>query len=172
MVSTDFGSTAVPQPFIDYFGWLADPSLLTKQKNIKIASADGTGQSGIYYSVTLGEQDNKQPLIEVFSIDAQRLMMNTGEYSLSDGFGNANAQSAPINYGYDPTIPYSISNPNSVASLTSDPANGQKQYDWLYSGIKNSTAKWKIIMGHQPIYSSGQWGKTNPDDHIKMVSQQ
>jgi len=164
-------STAVPQPFIDYFGWLADPSLLTKQKNIKIASADGTGQSGIYYSVTLGEQENKQPLIEVFSIDAQRLMMNTGGSELRDGFGNATTQSALINnyynpYSYDPTIPYSINNPNSVASLTSDPANGQKQYDWLYSGIKNSTAKWKIIMGHQPIYSSGQWGGTNPDDHM------
>ena len=159
-------STAVPQPFIDYFGWLSNPSLLTKQTNVKIKKADGTGQSGIYYSVELGKQDNGTPLIEVFSLDAQRLMMNAGGYyNLSDGFGTNNTQTAPFNYAYDPTQSYAAGT-NTAAVLTSDPRNGQDQFDWLKTSLANSKAKWKIIMGHQPIYSSGQWGKSQPDDHM------
>ena len=159
-------STAVPQPFIDYFGWLSNPSLLTKQTNVKIKKADGTGQSGIYYSVELGKQDNGTPLIEVFSLDAQRLMMNAGGYyNLSDGFGTNNTQTAPFNYAYDPTQSYAAGT-NTAAVLSSDPRNGQDQFDWLKTSLANSKAKWKIIMGHQPIYSSGQWGKSQPDDHM------
>ena len=159
-------STAVPQPFIDYFGWLSNPSLLTKQTNVKLKKADGTGQSGIYYSVELGKQDNGTPLIEVFSLDAQRLMMNAGGYyNLSDGFGTNNTQTAPFNYAYDPTQSYAAGT-NTAAVLSSDPRNGQDQFDWLKTSLANSKAKWKIIMGHQPIYSSGQWGKSQPDDHM------
>ena len=159
-------STAVPQPFIDYFGWLSNPSLLTKQTNVKIKKADGTGQSGIYYSVELGEQDNGTPLIEVFSLDAQRLMMNAGGYyNLSDGFGTNNTQTESFNYAYDPTQSYAAGT-NTAAVLSSDPRNGQDQFDWLKTSLANSKAKWKIIMGHQPIYSSGQWGKSQPDDHM------
>ena len=159
-------STAVPQPFIDYFGWLSNPSLLTKQTNVKVKKADGTGQSGIYYSVELGKQDNGTPLIEVFSLDAQRLMMNAGGYyNLSDGFGTNNTQTESFNYAYDPTQSYAAGT-NTAAVLTSDPRNGQDQFDWLKTSLANSKAKWKIIMGHQPIYSSGQWGKSQPDDHM------
>lgn len=159
-------STPVPQPFIDYFGWLSNPSLLNKQTNVKIKKADGTGQSGIYYSVELGKQDNEAPLIEVFSLDAQRLMMNAGGYyDLSDGYGTNDTQTAPFNYSYDPTISYAAGT-NSAAVLTSDPSNGQDQFNWLTTALAGSKAKWKIIMGHQPIYSSGQWGKTQPDDHM------
>lgn len=159
-------STPVPQPFIDYFGWLSNPSLLNKQTNVKIKKADGTGQSGIYYSVELGKQDKEAPLIEVFSLDAQRLMMNAGGYyNLSDGYGTNNTQTAPFNYSYDPTISYAAGT-NSAAVLTSDPSNGQDQFNWLTTALAGSKAKWKIIMGHQPIYSSGQWGRTQPDDHM------
>lgn len=158
-------STAVPQPFIDYFGWLSNPSLLTKQTNVKVKKADGTGQSGIYYSVELGKQDNGAPLIEVFSLDAQRLMMNAGYYGLSDGFGTNNMQTAPSNYAYDPTQSYAAGT-NSAAVLTSDPSNGQDQFNWLKISLANSKAKWNIIIGHQPIYSSGAWGSSQPDDHM------
>ncbi len=159
-------STPVPQPFIDYFGWLADPALLSKQTNVKVKKADGTGQSGVYYSVELGRQDNGAPLIEIFSLDAQRLMMNAGGYyNLSDGYGTYNTQASPFNYAYDPTQPYAAGS-NTAAVLTSDPSNGQDQFTWLKSSLASSRAKWKIIMGHQPIYSSGQWGKTQPDDHM------
>lgn len=159
-------STAVPQPFIDYFGWLSNPSLLTKQTNVKIEKADGTGQSGIYYSVELGNQDDGSPLIEVFSLDAQRLMMNAGGYyNLSDGFGTNGTQDAPFNYAYDPTKSYTAGT-NSAAVLTNDPSNGQDQFNWLKTSLANSKSKWKIIIGHQPIYSSGAWGSSQPDDHM------
>jgi hypothetical protein len=158
-------STPVPQPFVDYFGWLADPSLLKKQSNVKVQKADGSGQSGIYYSVELGAQANGDPLIEVFSLDAQRLMMNAGYYNLSDGFGSNNLQTGTPNYAYDPTQPY-VAGTSTAAVLTNDPANGQAQFAWLKESLANSKAKWKIIIGHQPIYSSGQWGKSQPDDHM------
>jgi hypothetical protein len=158
-------STPVPQPSVDYFGWLADPALLTNQNNVKVQKADGSGQSGIYYSVELGAQANGDPLIEVFSLDAQRLMMNAGYYNLSDGFGSNNLQTGTPNYAYDPTKPY-VAGTSTAAVLTNDPANGQAQFAWLEESMANSKAKWKIIMGHQPIYSSGQWGKSQPDDHM------
>jgi hypothetical protein len=149
----------------DYFGWLSNPSLLTKQTNVKVKKADGTGQSGIYYSVELGKQDNGAPLIEVFSLDAQRLMMNAGYYGLSDGYGGNGYQNEPKNYAYDPTKSYAAGT-NSAAVLTSDPSNGQDQFNWLKTSLANSKAKWKIIIGHQPIYSSGQSGSRQPDDHM------
>lgn len=159
-------STAVPKPTLDYFGWLADPSLLKKQKNVKVAIADDSGQSGIYYSTQLGEQRNGRPLIELFSLDSQRLIMNAGGYyQLSNGYGPNDAESASYNYAYDPTRPYKP-NTNTAAALTSDPDNGQSQFNWLKQGLKKSKARWKILMGHQPVYSSGQWGKSQPDDHM------
>jgi len=158
-------STPVPQPFIDYLGWLADPSLLKKQNNFKVAQADGSGQSGIYYSVELGARKKGRPLLEVFSLDTQRLTMNAGGYyQLSDGFGTYNAQSASFNYAYDPTKPYKPGT-NTAAALSSHPDNGQEQFKWLKRGLKKSKARWKVLLGHQPVYSSGEWGQSQPDDH-------
>jgi hypothetical protein len=48
-------------------------------------------------------------------------------------------------------------------SALARPLNG---YKWLKQGLKKSEARWKILAGHQPIYSSGQWGKSQPDDHM------
>ena len=36
----------------------------------------------------------------------------------------------------------------------------EKQYEWLEHTLKNSTAKWKIVFGHYPIYSNGAHGDT------------
>ena len=159
-------STPVPQPFIDYLGWLSDPTLLKKQSNVKVAEADGSGQSGIYYSVELGVRGNGKPLLEVFSLDTQRLTMNAGGYyELSDGFGTDDSDSADFNYAYDPTEPYRPGT-NTAAALTSDPNNGQQQFKWLKRGLRESDAEWQIILGHQPVYSSGEWGQSQPDDHL------
>jgi hypothetical protein len=37
-------------------------------------------------------------------------------------------------------------------------ANDTKQQEWLEAGLKASHAPWKIVLGHHPIYSSGQHG--------------
>lgn len=90
--------------------------------------------------------------------------MNAGYYRLSDGYGSNGYQDEPIRYTYDPTISYAPGT-DSAAVLTSDPSNGQDQFNWLKTSLANSKAKWKIIIGHQPIYSSGSWGLYQPDDH-------
>ena len=40
--------------------------------------------------------------------------------------------------------------------------DGSGQMQWLHSQLANSTAKWKIVIGHHPLYSSGKrYGKTD-----------
>ncbi|MCU4676792.1 tartrate-resistant acid phosphatase type 5 family protein [Catenovulum sp. 2E275] len=40
--------------------------------------------------------------------------------------------------------------------------NGQAQLSWLEQLLAGSTAKWKIVIGHHPMYSSGKrYGKTD-----------
>ena len=155
-------SSGTPSPYIDYFAFMRNTALLGSQaRSISIGSVDSTGNKGIYYSVRLGDQGDGKPLIELFSIDTERLTTNAGiNNELSDGY-NGNTLVMPNgkpNYFYDPSLPYNPANPNSVAQLTSDPANGQAQYDWLKSQIQASTAKWKILYGHQPVYSTGKMG--------------
>jgi len=36
----------------------------------------------------------------------------------------------------------------------------RKQIDWLVGGLKKSTATWKIVFGHHPIYSFGTHGNS------------
>lgn len=165
-------STLIPEPYVDYFAFLRNLDLLGPQaKSITIGSADGSGNKGIYYSVQLGDQGNGKPLIELFSIDTERLNSNAGiNDELSDGYNGDNIiQTATPNYYYDPSKPYNPADPNTVAKLSQnpggDPANGQAQYNWLKSELQNSEAKWKIIFGHQPIYSTGKMGNLLGTDH-------
>ena len=156
-------STKTPQPFIDYFGWLADPSLLEHQ-TVNVGSADGEGYQGIYYSTELGTQDNGKPLIGLFSIDTERLLMNAGHHSaLRDGIGphrddsekEFNTRTAEKDASYDPT-----QNINSdQLSPDEHKSNGYKQFKWLENGILNSQAKWKVIIGHHPVYGSAKEGR-------------
>ena len=161
-------SSGVPAPYIDYFAFMRNTALLGSQaKSISIGSIDNTGNKGIYYSVKLGDQGNGKPLIELFSIDTERLNTNAGiNDELSDGFnGDNNKTVTPPNYRYDPSLPYDPNNNNTKAVLTDDPANGQAQFNWLKSELQNSDAKWKIIYGHQPIYSTGKMGNALGTDH-------
>lgn len=161
-------SSGVPAPYIDYFGFMRNTALLgTQAKSISIGSVDDTGNKGIYYSVKLGDQGDGTPLIELFSIDTERLNTNAAiNDELSDGFnGDNNETVKPPNYHYDPSLPYDPENPNTEALLTNDPANGQAQYNWLKSGLQHSDAKWKIIFGHQPVYSTGKMKNALGTDH-------
>lgn len=45
--------------------------------------------------------------------------------------------------------------------------DGDKQMAWIKSQLSNSNAKWKIVIGHHPLYSSGKrFGKT---DEVRSV---
>jgi hypothetical protein len=162
-------SAGVPAPYIDYFAFMRNTALLGSQaKSISLGSIDSTGNKGIYYSVKLGDQGNGKPLIELFSIDTERLNTNAGiNDELSDGYNGDNLvqPKATANYFYDPSKPYNPADKNTVAQSSSDPANGQAQYNWLKSELQNSDAKWKIIYGHQPVYSTGKMGNALGTDH-------
>lgn len=161
--------TPAPQPYIDYFAWLKNPSL-AKQSGLSVGLADITGNSGVYYKVSLGTNDtsnrgsrlntNKSPLVDVFSIDSMRLIMNRGgKYpQFTDGLGpDDKARSITTwNLEYDPTLKPTPGNRDKTEAVNStDKYNGWKQFNWLKNELAKSKARWKIIMGHQPIYGSG-----------------
>ena len=164
-------STAVPLPYLDYFGWQKRPKL-AGQPGLEIGSADGSGNAGLYYKVSLGDDGTGQPLVDVFSIDAMRLVMNVGgKYpTFTNGFGaQAVSEQKDYNLDYDPSLKPNANNAAlTTAANSSVPTNGWQQFRWLRRELKQSQARWQVVMGHQPIYSSGEWGKGQPDDNISF----
>lgn len=163
-------STAVPQPYVDYFAWLKDPGLIRNRQQLRIGEADASGNRGIYYRVSLGEGSGGRPLVDVFSLDTMRLTMNVGGYypNFTNGFGEAVLSRAPdFNLEYDPSLrPTAANGTVTVAANSSDPHNGWRQFRWLRRELKRSEAQWQVLIGHQPVYSSGEWGGSQPDDTL------
>ena len=169
-------STATPRATIEYaMPWLLDPSLLgADSSRVNIGSVDITGNSGTYYSITFGEQANGHPLLEFFNLDTQRLDINAGlqDWNPSgtrtqnpDGsWSNAVQMDVDYSITYDPTNPDQAPLPGT----TTDPINAYAQYTWLQTSLAASNAKWKIITGHHPVYTSGQWGSQQPNDHMSL----
>ena len=169
-------STAVPQPYVDYFPWLTDKSILqqSQRSSVSIGRADGTGNSGIYYKASLGDDGNGRALVDIFSIDAQRLIVNAGgKYPVKyNGFGaeienEGDEDSTAWNLEYNPSIKPDQSNEAvTTAVLSDDPHNGYKQFKWFKKKIKKSDAHWKIVIGHQPAYMSGEYDDGMPGDNL------
>ena len=164
-------STAVPLPYLDYFHWQQRPDQ-ARQPGLTIGSADGSGNAGFYYKVSLGDDGHGQPLVDVFSIDSMRLVMNVGgQYPiLTNGFGSQEVSKQPnYNLDYDPARQPNASNTALTTAANSNvPHNGWKQFRWLKRELLRSRAHWQLVIGHQPIYSSGQWGQGQPDDNISF----
>lgn len=51
---------------------------------------------------------------------------------------------------------------------TNGKADWRRQLAWLRGSLARSTAPWKIVVGHHPIYSSGLYGN-NPDLRAKLT---
>ena len=164
-------STAVPLPYLNYFGWQQRPEL-ARQPGLSIGSADGTGNAGIYYKVSLGDDGTGRPLVDVFSIDTMRLLMNVGgKYpKFTDGFGSKVVSQQPdYNLDYDPSLrPSPTNSALTTAANSTLPGNGWQQFRWLRRELLQSRARWQVVMGHQPIYSSGEWDDGQPDDNISF----
>ena len=164
-------STAVPLPYLDYFNWQQHPQK-AKQSGLEIGSADGSGNTGFYYKVSLGADGTGKPLVDVFSIDSMRLLMNVGgKYPIfTNGFGSKKvSEQKDYNLAYDPTLKPNANNGALTAAANSlDSSNGWKQFRWLQRELRQSKARWQIVIGHQPIYSSGEWDKGQPDDNISF----
>jgi hypothetical protein len=164
-------STGVPQHYLDYFDWQNRPRR-ARQPGLEIGSVDGSGNAGFYYKVSLGSDGSGRPLVDVFSIDAMRLTMNVGgKYpNFTNGFGSAVVSSQPdYNLDYDPSLrPNATNVALSTAANSTVPDNGWRQFRWLRRELKQSSARWQVVIGHQPVYSSGEWGSGQPDDNISF----
>lgn len=169
-------SSRGPGATIEYaMPWLLEPSLLGEDAaRLNVGSVDTTGNSGTYYSISFGEQANGNPLLEVFNLDSQRLIINAGFANWNpsgrrtqkpDGsWSNAVKANDQYSITYDPTNPDQAP----LAGSTADKGNAYAQYTWLRDSLASSTAKWKIITGHHPVYTSGSWGKEQPADNMSI----
>jgi hypothetical protein len=161
---------------IDYFiPFLEQPSVLGRdQKRLNVGTVDPSGNRGAYYSISFGGSV-RRPLVEFFMLDTERLNINAGferwnptgkpELNSSTGrYENAVGADKTFSLTYDPSDP----DPDSVAlaQTTTDPNNGYDQFQWLRQSLAESGAKWKVITGHHPVYASGQWSDSQPDDHM------
>ena len=117
------------------------PNLLGNDRNrFNIGNVDKSGISGAYYSIKLGGTAS-QPLLEVFQLDSERLIANAGyedwntaqqggmKRKTVDNNGTikyVNEVSDNENLGYDPSLPYDATNPNTIplAGTTQDLSNG------------------------------------------------
>jgi hypothetical protein len=169
-------STRVPGATIEYaMPWLLDPTLLgDDQDRLNVGNVDLTGNSGTYYSVSFGDDGSGAPLLEVFNLDTERFNINAGfENWNPSGLKTQNADgswSDAVKSDKDYSITYDPTNPDQapLSGTTTDEDNAYAQFSWLQESLAASTAKWKIITGHHPVYTSGQWGKKQPDDHMSI----
>jgi hypothetical protein len=168
-------STTTLRSSIDYLlPFLDNPDLLGENKNrLNIGAADKSGNRGAYYSINFGGSAER-PLIEFFLLDTERLNVNAGmeqwnsalqggQKTYKDGrYVDEVNSNANYSLTYNPTNPSA----EALAGTTDDPNNGFDQYQWLRRSLDNSKAKWKVIAGHHPVYASGRWSDTQPDDHM------
>jgi len=65
-----------------------------------------------------------------------------------------------------PFITEYLQNPKAYSDIAKQ--NTQKQLIWLDSVLTNAKEKWKIVIGHHPIYSAG-FGHGNQDELISQI---
>ena len=99
--------------------------------------SDGFYMDGPYYTVKppAGNGD-----IELFIIDTSMILASTtvhADYLNDDGSEVVTDEIEPVDYHTEPL---------------SDAE--RKQPQWLEDALRNSTAKWKIVLAHHPIWSS------------------
>jgi hypothetical protein len=144
------------------------------KSRLNVGAVDKSGNRGAYYSISFGGTVD-QPLVEFFMLDTERLNINAGfeEWNPSGAkiydtnskkYLSAVSENKPYSFSYDPSDPSSVA----YSGTTTDANNGYDQYVWLRQSLENSTAAWKIITGHHPVYASGRWSDTQPDDHMSV----
>ncbi|MEJ6475210.1 metallophosphoesterase [Pseudoalteromonas piscicida] len=112
---------------------------MAKQANFHM---DGKG----YYSYTLGEKGND---VEFFVLDTNMLLSGQHYYEIPlkpDGSEQGLASALASGQAEVEDI-----------EKHEQPVNGEdhRQLAWLANGLKNSTAKWKIVYGHHVLWSIG-----------------
>jgi acid phosphatase len=67
---------------------------------------------------------------------------------------------AAVDFFYLDTTPMKAADDKGVPEHHFKGQDVSKQFAWLESALSASTAAWKIVVGHHPIYSSGMHGDT------------
>ena len=169
-------SKGAPAATIEYaMPWLLNPALLGNDApRVHIGNVDTTGNSGTYYSVTFGQDRLGKPLLEVFNLDTERLDINAGfeDWNTSEmNTPNENGEWLPT-IEADPSysITYDPSNPSHtpLSGTTTDIDNAYRQFTWLKKSLLQSKAKWKVVTGHHPVYTTGPWAEQQPADHMSL----
>jgi hypothetical protein len=99
--------------------------------------------------------DTYTPLIE----SGVHFLAALGNHDYKGGF-----QADQVRFFGMPSYYYQISKPERVGSVaffaldTNQFARSEVQQRWLNKALSESTAPWKVVFGHHPIYSSGEHG--------------
>lgn len=117
--------------------------------------------------VVLGNHDyqgNPQAQIDYTKI-SNRWKMPSRYYTFTKIIDSASA----VRFVFIDTSPFVneyLQNPNGFSDLVQQ--NTKKQLNWIDSVLTNSTEKWKIVIGHHPIYSAG-FGHGNQEELINQL---
>lgn len=147
------------QQLFDYFPWLSEdvaqqlrylgvsPDAF-KDAKINVGRLDPTGIDGAYYSVSLGDDGQGNPLVHIQFIDSTRLLANAGYYD----FFPSDPSTSPVkpekpDYNYNPAKPESKSQYN-----PQNPDQGQEMLAWSKQDLAASKARWQIISPHHTTY--------------------
>lgn len=120
----------------------------------------------VAWYVVLGNHDYKtNPDAEVaYSKISARWHMPSRYFSIKKIIGKDSASSAE--FFFIDTTPFQkdyYNEPDYAIHVEGNDTAAQKS--WLINGLKNSTAKWKFVIGHHPLYSAGK-RKGKLDDMI------
>jgi len=116
----------------------------------------------ITWYVVLGNHDYKtNPDAEVaYSKISARWHMPSRYFSIKKNIGKDSANSAE--FFFLDTTPFQkeyYTDADYEKGVRGNDTTAQR--NWLINGLKNSTAKWKFVVGHHPLYSAGKRkGKT------------
>lgn len=119
----------------------------------------GAGLQVPFY-VALGNHDyhqNPQAQVEYSNISS-RWKMPARYYHFQEPI---NAQSSAEFFVLD-TTPLAYDKDNGIQKDILRNKGDTAQATWLETALKKSTAQWKIVMGHHPLYSSGKHGDSSP----------
>ncbi|MDQ6890465.1 MAG: metallophosphoesterase [Bacteroidota bacterium] len=111
----------------------------------------------INWYVVLGNHDYKtNPDAEVaYSKISARWHMPARYFSIKKNIGKDLANTAE--FFFIDTTPFQknyYSEPDYASHVAGNDTAAQR--NWLINGLKNSTAKWKFVIGHHPLYSAGK----------------